>query len=85
MPASEGYAVIRSSAHAATYTDGDFNRPTRRATGAKGFYSMTDRSNGYERVAAEFLAGRGSARTRSKGVGVKAVREWARTLPLGPL
>ena len=44
---------------------------------------MTDRSNGYERVAAEFLAGRGSARTRSKGVGVKAVREWARTLPLG--
>ena len=46
---------------------------------------MTDRSNGYERVAAEFLAGRGSARTRSKGVGVKAVREWARTLPLGPL
>ena len=42
---------------------------------------MTDRSNGYERVAAEFLAGRGSA--RSKGVGVKAVREWARTPPLG--
>src|SRR5204863_2850789 len=57
------------------------NRRTRRATGAKGFYSMTDRSNGYERVAAEFLAGRGSA--RSKGVGVKAVREWARTLPRG--
>ena len=44
---------------------------------------MTDRSNGYERVAAEFLAGRGSARTRSRGVGVKAVREWARTLPRG--
>jgi len=44
---------------------------------------MTDRSNGYEGVAAEFLAGRGSARTRSKGVGVKAVREWARTLPRG--
>ena len=44
---------------------------------------MTDRSNGYERVAAEFLAGRGSARTRSKGIGVKAVREWARTLPRG--
>ena len=42
---------------------------------------MTDRSNGYERVAAEFLAGRGSA--RSKGVGVKAVRDWARTLPRG--
>ena|SRR2546425_6417484 len=44
---------------------------------------MTDRSNGYERVAAEFLAGRGSARTRSKGIGVKAVREWVRTLPGG--
>src|SRR5215831_9483673 len=44
---------------------------------------MTDRSNGYEGVAAEFLAGRGSARTRSKGIGVTAVRKWARTLPRG--
>ena len=44
---------------------------------------MTDRSNGYEQVAAEFLAGRGSARTRSKGIGVKAVREWAQSLPRG--
>jgi SAM-dependent methyltransferase len=44
---------------------------------------MTDRSNGYEGVAAEFLAGRGNARTRSKGIGVKAVREWGRTLPRG--
>lgn len=44
---------------------------------------MTDRSNGYEGVAAEFLAGRGRALTRSKGIGVKAVREWARTLPRG--
>src|SRR5215510_13625441 len=44
---------------------------------------MTDRSNGYEGVAAEFLAGRGDARTRSKGIGVKAVREWARALPRG--
>ena len=42
---------------------------------------MKDRSNGYEGVAAEFLAGRGSARTRSKSIGVRAVREWARTLP----
>src|SRR5437870_2131550 len=49
----------------------------------KGFCSMTDRSNGYKGVATEFLAGRGSARTRSKGIGVKAVREWARTLPRG--
>jgi SAM-dependent methyltransferase len=38
---------------------------------------------GYESVAAEFLAGRGCAQTRSKGIGVKAVREWARTLPCG--
>jgi len=44
---------------------------------------MTDRSKGYESVAAEFLAGRGGAQTRSKGIGVKAVREWARTLPRG--
>ena len=44
---------------------------------------MTDRSNGYERVAAQFLSGRGSAGTRSKGIGVKAVRAWARTLPSG--
>src|SRR5262249_25865198 len=42
---------------------------------------MTDRSNGYEGVAAEFLARRGNARGRSQAVGVKPVREWARTLP----
>ena len=42
---------------------------------------MNDRSNGYEDIAAEFLEGRGCARTRSKGIGVSAVREWARTLP----
>jgi SAM-dependent methyltransferase len=38
-----------------------------------------DQSNGYERVAGEFLAGRGSG--RSVGVGVNEVRKWARTLP----
>ncbi len=38
-----------------------------------------DRSNGYEAVAGEFLARRGSG--RFTGVGVHAVREWARTLP----
>jgi SAM-dependent methyltransferase len=38
-----------------------------------------DRSNGYEAVAAEFLAGRGSA--RSAGAGVDEVRKWARSLP----
>jgi SAM-dependent methyltransferase len=42
---------------------------------------MIDRSNGYEGVAAEFLARRGSG--RSAGVGVKDVRDWARTLPRG--
>jgi SAM-dependent methyltransferase len=41
----------------------------------------TDRSNGYEGIAAEFLAGRGNAATRSKGIGVGKVREWARSLP----
>ena len=38
-----------------------------------------DRSHGYEGVAAEFLARRGSG--RSTGVGVETVRSWARTLP----
>jgi SAM-dependent methyltransferase len=42
---------------------------------------MTDRSNGYEGVAAEFLAGRG--RASSTAIGTKAVREWARLLPRG--
>jgi SAM-dependent methyltransferase len=39
-----------------------------------------DRSNGYEAVAEEFLARRGSS-IRSTGIGVKEVRKWARTLP----
>ena len=42
-----------------------------------------DRSSGYESVAAEFLARRGSAITRSTGIGVKMVRDWARSLPGG--
>jgi SAM-dependent methyltransferase len=42
---------------------------------------MMDRSNGYEDVSVEFLARRGSG--RSTGVGVNAVRKWARTLPRG--
>jgi len=36
---------------------------------------MTDRSNGYEGVAAEFLAG------RDRAIGARTVRDWARTLP----
>jgi SAM-dependent methyltransferase len=39
--------------------------------------NSTDRSNGYEDVSVEFLA------RRSTGVGVNAVRNWARTLPRG--
>lgn len=42
---------------------------------------MTDRSNGYEGVAAEFLAGRG--RASSTAIGASRVRDWARTLPRG--
>jgi SAM-dependent methyltransferase len=42
---------------------------------------MIDPTNGYEGIAVEFLAGRG--RAPSTGVGAKAVREWARTLPPG--
>lgn len=42
---------------------------------------MTDRSNGYEGIAAEFLAGRG--RAPSTAIGTREVRNWARTLPHG--
>jgi SAM-dependent methyltransferase len=42
---------------------------------------MTDPSNGYEGVAAEFLAGRG--RAPSTAVGAREVRDWARTLVPG--
>lgn len=42
---------------------------------------MIDASNGYERVAAEFLAGRG--RAPPTAVGVRHVGEWARALPRG--
>jgi SAM-dependent methyltransferase len=42
---------------------------------------MIDQSNGYEGVAAEFLAGRG--RAPSTAIGASAVRDWARTLPRG--
>ena len=44
---------------------------------------MTDRSNGYEGVAAEFLGNRGNPLTRSQGIGRSPVRKWARTLPRG--
>jgi SAM-dependent methyltransferase len=42
-----------------------------------------DRSNGYEAVSEEFLARRGNSSSRSIAIGVKEVREWAKTLPRG--
>jgi SAM-dependent methyltransferase len=42
--------------------------------------NSVDLSNGYERIAAEFLAGRGRA---ENGVGASTVRAWARSLPPG--
>jgi SAM-dependent methyltransferase len=42
---------------------------------------VVDRSNGYERVAAQFLAGRGKA--PATGIGAMAVQEWAGSLPRG--
>ncbi len=55
----------------------------RRGISEQQLKTVSDQSNGYEAVAAEFLAGRGSARTRSQAIGVKRVREWARTFPFG--
>src|SRR5215831_9677941 len=40
-------------------------------------------SSGYEDVADELLARRGSAQTRPFGIGVKEVRNWAKTLRPG--
>jgi SAM-dependent methyltransferase len=42
---------------------------------------MEDRSNGYEGIAAQFLAHRG--RAPSTAIGAASVRDWARTLPRG--
>lgn len=39
-----------------------------------------DKSNGYERVASEFIAGRGG---NSSGVGASVVADWSQTLPSG--
>lgn len=40
-----------------------------------------DQSNGYEAISNDFLPRRGN--TRSIGIGVREVRNWARTLPTG--
>ncbi len=40
----------------------------------------SDKSNGYEAVALQFIARRGQS---SSGIGVALVAEWARTLPAG--
>ncbi len=42
-----------------------------------------DASTGYESISAEFLARRGSDKTRANAIGVKEVRRWAKTLPPG--
>ena len=42
-----------------------------------------DRSNGYDAVSEDFLAGRGNSETRSIAIGVKEVRGWAKTLQPG--
>lgn len=42
---------------------------------------MRDASNGYEAIAGEFIAGRGSR--PGVGIGVRAVREWAKTVRPG--
>src|SRR5579884_2372054 len=39
-----------------------------------------DKSNGYEAIAARYIAGRGSS---EGGVGASVVAEWARGLPVG--
>ncbi len=47
------------------------------------YHRKLDRSNGYEAVSPEFLARRGRASDRSTAIGVREVRNWARTLPGG--
>jgi SAM-dependent methyltransferase len=42
--------------------------------------ALPDKSNGYEEVAADYIAGRGRD---SSGIGVSVVAEWAETLPHG--
>lgn len=42
---------------------------------------MTDRSNGYEAIAPDFIARRGNVESRSTGIGTKEVGLWAQSLP----
>jgi len=42
-----------------------------------------DPSNGYEAVAAAFIAGRGTRRRRGDAIGARTVRAWADALPSG--
>ncbi|HET7553119.1 MAG TPA: class I SAM-dependent methyltransferase [Gemmatimonadaceae bacterium] len=44
---------------------------------------MSDDSNGYEAIAADFIAVRGTPRANRPAIGVRTVREWARTLRPG--
>jgi SAM-dependent methyltransferase len=43
----------------------------------------SDDSNGYESIAAEYIAARGSPGARRPGVGVSTIRKWASTLRSG--
>jgi SAM-dependent methyltransferase len=47
------------------------------------YHHQMDPSTGYEAISQEFLARRGNGHTRSGAIGVKEVRQWARTLPRG--
>lgn len=44
---------------------------------------MSDASNGYDGIAAEFIAGRGNRKTHDMAVGVRVVRAWAKTVKPG--
>lgn len=46
------------------------------------YHQPVDQSNGYEAISADFLGRRGNP-VRSAGIGVKEVRQWAKTLQPG--
>ena len=56
--------------------------PTRHDSGAETLV-VSDTSNGYDAIAAEFIGGRGDVKTRGIAVGVRAVQAWAKTLKPG--
>jgi len=44
---------------------------------------MSDASNGYDAIAAEFVAGRGASKAHGAAIGVRTVRAWAETVRPG--